>query len=122
MWLLAVVAAIFKKYSRFLPENYRPISLVDTISKLFVRILTSRLSDAVSDRLGPTQFGFRKGWSAMGNIFYILQLAEQAVQLAEEALVVIFLDLKMCFDRIRTEELRSALERIGVHGRLLETT
>ena len=33
----------------------------------------------------------QKGWSGLGNTFYILQLANQASELAEEALV--FLDL-----------------------------
>ena len=71
-------------------------------------------------RVGKAQFGFRKGWSALGNIFDILQLAEQARDLAEEALIVIFLDLKMCFARIRTEELRASLDRIGIRGKMLE--
>ena len=117
---MAIVFALYKKNSRFLPGNYRPISLVDTYGKLFVRILTTRLAKAVDERLGNTQYGFRKGWGGMANIFYILQLSEQCHELLEEALIVIFLDLKMCFDRIRSEELRSALQRTGVKGKMLE--
>ena len=120
LWLLAIVLAIYKKGSRFLPETYRPISLVDTMGKQFVRMLTSRIARAVEKRLGRTRYGFRKGWSGLANFPYILQLAEQAQELAEEALIIIFLDLKMCFDRIRIEELEHALDRIGIRGKMLK--
>ena len=83
-------------------------------------MISFRISSAIDDRFGKTQFGFRKGWSGLSNISYILELAEQAHEMAEEALVGIFLDLEMCFDRIRSDELRSAMYRIGNRGNMLE--
>ena len=69
LWLQAIVVALLKKGSRFMPKNYRPISLVDTYGKLFGRKITSRLSAAIDERLGMTQFGFRKGWGGLSNIY-----------------------------------------------------
>ena len=43
------------------PSSYRPISLLSTLSKLFERILTARLTSLVNQRhlLPNAQFGFR---------------------------------------------------------------
>ena len=38
-WKIANVCAVFKKGDRSLPSNYRPISLLNTIEKVFERII-----------------------------------------------------------------------------------
>ncbi len=51
-----------KKGDRFKIENYRLISNLNSISKLFERCLLNRLNDATD---GPNQHGFKNGHSTM---------------------------------------------------------
>lgn len=59
---LAKVVPIFKKGDRTSPENYRPISLLCSISKVFEKLLYNRMVHFfVKNKLFATeQFGFRK--------------------------------------------------------------
>ena len=65
-WKLANVTPIFKKGSRQLPENYRPVSLTSICCKLMEHILVSRISKHQLDRhgiLNDSQLGFRRARS-----------------------------------------------------------
>ena len=59
----AGVCPIFKKFDRNKCENYRPISLLSNISKIFERVMYTRLENVLSEILYRFQFGFRKGFS-----------------------------------------------------------
>ena len=61
----ADVCPIFKKFNRKKCENYRAISLLSNISKIFERVMYTRLETFLnlSDILYRFQFGFRKGFS-----------------------------------------------------------
>ena len=58
--LRARVVSIYKKGDTSKMENYRPISLLNSIYKIYAAIIQRRLADAIDDRLQKTQFGFRK--------------------------------------------------------------
>ena len=59
-WHVAQVACLLKKGNPALADNYRPISLLCVIYKLFSSMLLHRLKKAgVEDKIWETQFGFR---------------------------------------------------------------
>ena len=83
-WKKANILA-FKKPSKdkTFPQNYRPISLLPTISKIFERIILNRILDFEEEtkNLIPEQFGFRKNKSTVISLqktvyvmFYIFTL------------------------------------------------
>ena len=41
-------------------ENYRPIALLNTITKMFAHVLKVRIAEQIDKHLHKTQFGFRK--------------------------------------------------------------
>ncbi len=47
-----------------------------------------------SERLRQSQYGFKKGWSAIGKIVFMIMLAELARKVADESLMLLFLDLE----------------------------
>jgi hypothetical protein len=62
MWKHARVISILKPgKDPAMPSNYRPISLLDTIGKIFEKILLARISHEASERglLRDEQFRFR---------------------------------------------------------------
>ena len=57
----ANIATLYKKGDTKLISNYRPISLLNAIYKLYSAILKVRIEMAVDHLITKTQFGFRKG-------------------------------------------------------------
>lgn len=85
--------------SRLFPQNYRPISLLPTISKIFERLLLSRLSPLLEGFIRPEQFGFRRGHSTTQ------QLVRTVNNLIDNAnlnlcSVAVLLDVSKAFDKV----------------------
>ena len=61
----AKVIPIFKSGDKSLAENYRPISLLPKISKIFEKLIKSRISNVLNkfNILNDNQYGFRKNLS-----------------------------------------------------------
>ena len=60
---LGQVTPVFKELDRMNKENYRPVSLLSHMSKVFERILYNQLNDFMKDKLSNILAGFRKGHS-----------------------------------------------------------
>ena len=60
---LGDVMPIHKKDERTVKENYRPVSLLPTISKLLERDMYGQIIECINKFLSPYLFGFRKGRS-----------------------------------------------------------
>ena len=65
IWKEARVVPVHKKKSRSDPCNYRPISLLSVVGKVFERIVVETLTHHLDDNtlLSNHQFGFRAGRS-----------------------------------------------------------
>ena len=59
-WKEAVVVPVFKKGSNHLLTNYRPISLLNIVSKVQERIVFNKLYKFLSPILAAHQSGFKK--------------------------------------------------------------
>ena len=59
----ADILPAFKKGDKFDKENYRPVSLLPTASKVFERILFSQIENYIENYLSNYLCGFRKGHS-----------------------------------------------------------
>ena len=60
---MADVIPIHKKNEKTLAENYRPVSLIPVVSKLFERNMYTEIINFIENSLSPFLFGFRKGHS-----------------------------------------------------------
>ena len=61
---LAKISPIFKgKGSRSDPDNYRPISVLSVIERLFEKLIHQQLYSYIKHLLSETQSGFKKGYS-----------------------------------------------------------
>ena len=69
----ADVTPIFKQGSRHVKGNYRPISILSNISKIFERPLFDQISCFFDSILSPYQCGFRKGFNTQNCLLAMLE-------------------------------------------------
>ena len=95
------------------PNNYRTISLIDTICKFFVSILNTRLSSwsDENDITEESQAGFRKGYSTSDNIFILMTLVQKYLSKQNSSFYCIFIDYEKAFVKAKHNELWKALEK-----------
>ena len=110
---LAKVILIHKKGNPALFENYRPISLLNNLLKIYARILKARLEAGMEQELNNTQYGFRASCSTSYPIHIIRRALEKAEREGSE-LHCLALDWKMAFDRLKQGQIRKALEKHSV--------
>ena len=117
----AIVASIYKKGNTDNQENYRPISLLPVLYKLFAAILKDRIEEGVEEELQNTQYGFRKNRSTSQAIHCIRRVQEYAER-SHDKLKMVLLDWEKAFDKIYHHKLIEAMERIGVDQHLINVT
>lgn len=95
----ALITPIFKKGDKSHVSNFRPISLLPVISKIFERALASQLVDFFETQslFSGAQYGFRRGKST---VLAILDLFEAILNSFEDCqhLSALFCDLSKAFD------------------------
>jgi len=122
-WADTLVCLIFKKGDPTVWKNYRPIAIVQLLSKIYAAILQQRLSDW-SESMGlraPAQTGFRPGHATSHHAFVLQHLiASQRLRpQGHRHLYVCFIDFQQAYDSVPRAQLWQRLHEIGVRGRFL---
>jgi len=112
---MAIITPIYKKDNPCKAENYRPISLLSNFSKIFERVIKSRLANYLEENqiLPPSQFGFRKGLNTEGAINSLTQSIHHALAYKKKV-IGIFMDLSKAFDSVCHSKLIYYLDKIGI--------
>ena len=120
-WKEAIVVSIYKGNGTDTDTaNYRPISLLNTIYKLFASMLQARLAREQDNYLRDTQFGFRAKKGTKHPLL-ILRRAMEWSETTGQTMHHIFLDWKRAFDSIDHNAMLIALGIFGISPRALST-
>lgn len=116
----ALLHPIHKSGPKNCPNNYRPISILPTFSKILERILNNRLINYLesSSLLSPGQYGFRAKRSAADAVHELTDHIVKTLDNGDKCLSV-FLDLAKAFDTVSIPILIDKLQRLGVRGEQL---
>lgn len=120
-WTKGIIVPIYKnKGNKRDPSNYRPITLLSCLGKLFTCILNNRLSKYMEDNklMSEIQSGFRKQYSTVDNIFILYALLEFCKS-KKTKLYCCFVDFTKAFDNIWRIGLWGKLLKSGIEGKIL---
>ena len=106
-----------KNFDSYKCENNRLISLLSNISKIFERVMSTRLENFLnlSEILYRFQFGFRKGFSTNHALLSIVEQIRSALD-KKMFTCKVFIDLEKAFDTVNHEILLYKLHHYGVSG------
>ena len=121
-WKHAKVILLPKpKKNRSLPQNYRPISLLNTLSKLFEKILISHLRTDLQTHniLMPEQFGFREHYSTIHQLSRLTKHITQNFNNHSHTGAV-FLDIAKAFDTVWHTGLLYKMANLDINTKLIK--
>jgi len=114
---IARVIPIFKNGDKSLLVNYRPISILPAISKVFEKAVLTRLKSYLEHNsiLDRSQHGFRSSHNVTTAITDALNFVTRALD-NNEFCVATFLDISKAFDSIDHDILLQKLFHYGIRG------
>lgn len=117
----AIIKPIFKNGDHSKMSNYRPISLVSALAKIFEKIIKARLCNYLAKHqiIHNMQFGFRENKSTQDAITALTSKIYNAMDHSKPAICV-FVDLAKAFDTVSHKLLLEKLEKLGIRGNTLQ--
>jgi hypothetical protein len=98
------MALLPKFEDRMRIQNYRPISLLNTLYKVKSKVYANRMKPILQKWILPSQTGFVPNRCVLDNIFFAFEAIEWTLE-NQQALSMILLDFENAYDRINWKSL-----------------
>ncbi len=117
----ARVIPIFKSGDPNLTDNYRPISLLSSLSKILEKVVAIQLVNHLdrNNLIYKHQYGFQKNKNTEQNLITAVNFIHNALNNGEYC-IGLFLDLKKAFDVCSHEILLTKLKYLGIKNTALK--
>ena len=107
------VSPIFKKGDKTDKSNYRAVSILPIVSKIYERLLYNQLYNYFEKKLSIFQCGFRKGFSAQHCIIPLLEKWKTSID-NNSSFGALLTDLSKAFDCLSHELMIAKLNAYGI--------
>ena len=118
LWKEAVITPILKPFKdSHSIDSYRPISLLNTISKVMEKMVSERLLNWLENNnlVNKFQCGFRKGHSTIDHVIRLKNEAAHSI-VTGNITVAIFIDFSKAFDLLWRDGLILKLMKLNIKG------
>ena len=116
---LSAITPVFKALGNTLKRNYRPISVLPIISKLFEKIMDKQTNDYIDQHLSRYLCGYRKNYNPQVTMVHMIEKWKMSRDNGGHA-GGILMDLSKAFDTINHELLTVKLHAYGFSQNALE--
>lgn len=117
-WKIAEMFPVHKKGSKRDVNNYRGITSLSAVSKLFELVVMDSLNSHCKQYLSADQHGFTSGRSTTTNLLCLTSYITNGMN-AQAQTDVIYTDLTAAFDKLNHEIAIAKLDRLGISDNLL---
>ena len=113
-WKLAKIIPLHKKDKKNNPENYRPISLLCSLGKVYEKCLLNVMTTTFGDYLPSSfQHGFRKNHSTTTATLTVQNIIAKALD-NKKKVIVVSTDMSAAFDLLDKEVLLPRMKKLGI--------
>ena len=110
----ALIVVLFKKGDRSECKNYRPISLLSHVYKLFMTVIGRRITDDLYACFPDTQAAYQPSRGTTEQIFALCQIIEKSIEF-NKPVYFVFIDFTKAFDSIKLDKLWSILDKTSLN-------
>ena len=116
---IADVILVHKKDASTDKMNYRPISLLPSLSKVYEKLVYKQLLKFMQTKLSQYLCGFRKGYSTQYALFHMVHNWQKSLAKSGKIGTILMMDLSKAFDCLPHDLLIAKLEAYGLGYRSL---
>ena len=110
----SVMSLLYKKLSRELFKNYRPLTLSNTDYKIIAFVLSKRLQSVIKKIISIEQTSYIKGRFIGENVRTLLDIIEYCDKMDDPG-ILLFLDFQKAFDSLDWNFIDACLNKFGFH-------
>ncbi|CAH2270055.1 jg17908 [Pararge aegeria aegeria] len=111
-WTTSEIILIYKNGDAKQISNYRPISLISCIYKVFATTLLRRVTKIIDENQSIEQAGFMKNYSTLDHIHTLKLVIEKYVEFTKP-LYIVFIDYSKAFDSLHHNSIWQSLNEEG---------
>ena len=116
-WKVHCIVPVYKSGDKCSIANYRPISLLCSVSKVLERLVYDKLFAFLENKISINQFGFLRNHSCVQQLLCFLHNISKALD-NKSQFDVIYLDFMKAFDKVSHQNLLLKLQQLGIKGKV----